>query len=64
MIQDEAAKVIDWLTDWLGWLGAAAEELVREGLDWLEDLGEPGLAVGAAGIALGLLLLLWYASRR
>ncbi len=64
MIGDRGAQVLDWLTDWLGWLGAAAEELAREGLDWLNDLGVYGYGLGAGCALLVVLVLLWYGSRR
>ena len=64
IMPDRGARVLDWLAGGLAGLGDAANELGREVVRWSDSLGQPGLALGAGAIALGVLVLLWYASRR
>ena len=64
MMANTGARVLDWLAGGLAGLGDAANELGREVVHWSDSVGQPGLAVGAGAIALGVLVLLWYASRR
>ena len=65
MVGDRGAQVLDWLAGWLAWLGEQAEELGRQELEWLNSL-EPAyrLALGAGCILFGVLVLVWYSSRR
>ena len=64
MIQDRGAQVLDWLAMWLTWLGDEAMDLFWDAADWVEDLGVYGYGLGAGCILVGVLVLLWYGSRR
>ena len=64
MIRDRGAQILDWLAGWLGWLGDEAVDLLWDAVDWVEDLGVFGYALGAGCVLLVVMVLLWYSSRR
>ncbi len=64
MIQDRGAQVLDWLARQLTWLGEEGVDLFWDAIDWVEDLGVYGYALGAGVVLLVMLVLMWYSSRR